>query len=270
MLDTYFIHFTPLVDRFANYQSLCHQITQPVTLITEEDINIDIVRFPFSKDTLFEQLETIYPILVLHQLYCSNSERLLRLIKFDYLSTLCDISSNNTFFASIYNQALSAYSSSNFELSCQHYEAITRFVTSKTSEYCLILEDDSVFTKDYSLFNNVLSNLTKASTSLPFFLDVSNSLGLSQLYASKLTNSDCNIPFFRVLSGQTRCSSAYIINRSAAILILLHKHFILPIVWHLSYVLSLNHVNTYWSTNPLFLQGSQVQLFTSNLTNRNS
>ena len=270
MLDTYFIHFTPLVDRLANYHTLCDQLHDPIALITEKDISIDITRPLFSQDILSKQLEAIYPHLVLHQLYLSNTQHSLRSIKYDYLASVCDTSTKNFFFASIFRQASLAYSDANFELSCQHYEAISRFISTTDHRYCLILEDDSVFTKDASLFDNVLANLSALSTASPLFLDVSNSLGLSHMYAPKLENMGINSPFYRVLTGQTRCSSAYIINRSAALLILTHKYFLLPIDWHLSYALSTDYINTYWSSNPLFLQGSQVQLFQSNLTNRNS
>ena len=51
---------------------------------------------------------------------------------------------------------------------------------------------------------------------------------------------------------------------SCPIISILFVTLVLPIDWHLSYILSLLSVPTYWYGQPLFSQGSQTGYFESN------
>ena len=191
-------------------------------------------------------------------------------IKSRYLTYLCDPSQRHLFFTSVLRQAESSLSYANRELCQQHYEAINRFYSSSNESFCLILEDDSIFTQNYDYLRCILTELVDHYITRPIFLDLSNSLGLDCLYKNKLSRHLPDSLFYRVLCGQTRCSSAYILNKPAAKLILESNKFLLPIDWHLSYTLSAYSIPTYWTSNPLFLQGSQDASFTSNMASRNS
>ena len=270
MLDSYFIHYSPLSERLANYYSIRNKFPFPISLITEHDLTIDIPEPFASIDTLSSQILPIYPLLVLHQLFLGTPNSSLSFIKPLYLSSLCDPSRRHLFYSSILRQAESSFSLSNRELCHQHYEAITRFYLSSDKPFCLILEDDSIFVEDYDLLQGVLNDLVNNYSDRPLFLDISNSLCLDRLYKKKLFMHPTNSLFHRVLFGQTRCSSAYILNKLAAQLILKFKHFLLPIDWHLSYALSVSSISTYWTCSPLFLQGSQDDSFSSNMESRNS
>ena len=54
------------------------------------------------------------------------------------------------------------------------------------------------------------------------------------LYERHPDFSYANPHLARVLPGQTRCASSYIINRKAAFDLLDFQDFVLPIDWHLS------------------------------------
>ena len=271
MLDSYFILYSPLSDRLDNFHSICTQLPFPISLVTERDLTIDIPPPAFTTDCLLSQISPIYSVLLLHQLFLGTPNKpSLSSIKSRYLTYLCDAAQRHLFFTSILRQAESSFSSANLELCQQHYEAINRFYSSSNESFCLILEDDSIFTQNHDYLRRILIELDDNHTTRPLFLDISNSLSLDSLYKNKLTRYSPDLLFYQVLCGQTRCSSAYILNKPAAKLILESTKFLLPIDWHLSYTLSVSSIPTYWTCNPLFLQGSQDASFASNMSSRNS
>ena len=71
--------------------------------------------------------------------------------------------------------------------------------------------------EDINTFNSILSIIHGLDNCEPVFVDVSNSLGLMSLYDRHPDHSTREPHLIRVLPGQTRCASAYIINKPAAI-----------------------------------------------------
>ena len=147
----------------------------------------------------------------------------------------------------------------------QHLEAMRRFIMGD-SNYCLILEDDSlpkITQKDkfQESINSLLNNhLPKA-----FFLDISSSLGLIP-YNQDNTHQNLQ----RMAYGQTRCASSYILSRETVKILLSTIDFIgLPIDWLLTYYFVNLRIHTYWSQDALFIQGSETGTFKSNQLARN-
>ena len=161
-----------------------------------------------------------------------------------------------------------AYSRKNVELGLQHMQAISDFLTS-TSDFCLVLEDDTILASPHtSQFPDRIIHCIDSAASLgEGFYDLSDSLSLS---SSELLDISLTHPFFSLMSpGQTRCSSSYLLTRQVAQALVSHSFpLVLPIDWHLSYLLSLLSVPTYWYSQPLFSQGSQTGHFDSNQFSR--
>tara|TARA_B100000674_G_scaffold499410_1_gene545141 strand:+ start:6870 stop:7706 length:837 start_codon:yes stop_codon:yes gene_type:complete len=168
-----------------------------------------------------------------------------------------------------YSQAISAYSKKNHDLSLQHMNAILAFLDSSL-DYCLILEDDSIpLLSDHSAFRITIDSCLQAIETLgEGYFDLSDSLSLS---ASDNSPTELDPSFSLMSSGQTRCSSAYLLTRNVAkSLISSYFPLVLPVDWHLSYLLSSFAIPTYWYSHPIFTQGSQTGHFDSNQKLRNS
>lgn len=267
-LSIFSIHYSPLSERLEFIQLISSKLEAPIDIVTEQSVSFASSSFQDSIDysLLRSSVEFISDYLLLHFLFLSCGNDIAKLDKRLYLQNLTFPYANQDFFA---RQAISSYSKANYELSCQHYLAISSFLQSK-NELCLILEDDSLLLADINALNYLLSNLQPFYDNIPLFVDVSNSLGLIALYNHRSTSTACNLSLVPVLPGQTRCASAYIINKLAAAEILKNNNFVLPIDWHLSYCLRQRLVATFWSSPGLFLQGSQTDLFVSNQDQRNT
>lgn len=149
-------------------------------------------------------------------------------------------------------QAICSNSVKNYELSCQHLQALRHFIESK-KDFALILEDDSIPIHSFQIMKNVINKIiNRFNTKAAVFIDISDSLGLR---SGKLRQKSL---YMKVAQGRTRCASSYIISKSAALAILDESNDIgLPIDWHYSLTLKNQKISTIWLTIPLFSQGSE-------------
>ena len=267
MLHSYAIHYSPLIQRRRSIDLLANQLNTNITVITESCVDADLVSSMFKQFTqqlLLHQVTFISDLLHLHYKWLISYSGNFNWKK-EYLSEI----SSSEFPRHYYDQAIQAFSLKNVTLSCQHLRAAKLFLENGSEDdLCLIIEDDSILTASSDLFKLIGNLFDFVDNTIPFFLDVSNSLNLSTLYSNKVTSDPSNC-VFEVLCGQTRCASAYILNHSAASL--LSSNIIpplLPIDWHYSYLLRRFGIATYWSESSLFLQGSEQGLFSSNSSAR--
>ena len=185
------------------------------------------------------------------------------------LSRRQHFNTNQHTYSSFYHQAISAYSTKNYELSLQHIQAIILFLQTER-KYCLILEDDSIpiFASILSLQNELEYCLQQINKLNSGYFDISDSLGFAPNQSTNIT--DGKYEFTIMGSGQTRCASAYILTRPTAYKLISQQiPIVLPIDWHLSYLLSMSDSPTYWRNIPIFSQGSQTGHFKSNQNARN-
>ena len=233
-----------MTDRLKFIHSISSKLKASVDIITEQDVSGSSAGFQVLADLSFLRftVEYISDYLLLHSLFLSSGSDIKKLDKRCYLHYLASPHSFQDFFVS---QAISSYSKANYELCCQHYLAISSFLKSE-NKFCLILEDDSIFHEDLSAFNALLSCIDLFHDDVPIFVDVSSSLGLVALYERHPALAANKSYLVSVLPGQTRCASAFIINKSAATKILKLNKFVLPIDWHLSFCLRQQMVQTFW------------------------
>ena len=160
-----------------------------------------------------------------------------------------------------------AYSIKNSELTAQHKYALKTFLASN-QQYLVVLEDDFVLTcskSELEMLNMDAEMLERHEKGGPFFVDLSTSLGLQSRYGIKYIYRD----YYKVMPGQTRCSSAYMLNRLGAEYLLRHWGTpMMPIDWHLSYLGAKIRIGSYWKQKGLFAQGSQLGTYDSNAGNR--
>jgi GR25 family glycosyltransferase involved in LPS biosynthesis len=168
-----------------------------------------------------------------------------------------------------YLQAVSAFSRKNHELTLQHITAVKRFFCSEF-EYCLIIEDDSIpACHNHSHFEQEIETCLQYLHAHPIgYYDISDSFGI---YANTQKQQSEDLVFCRMAPGQTRCASSYLLTRGSARILLDYTTYpVLPVDWHLSYILSKSDCPTFWHNQPLFTQGSQAGLFQSNQASRNA
>ena len=266
-LSIFSIHYSPLTDRLKFIHSISSKLKVPVDIITEQQVAYSASDFHDLTDLSFLRysVEYISDYLLLHLLFLSSGNDIK---KFDKRCYLQHLAFPHSFQDSFVSQAIGSYSKANYELCCQHYFAISSFLKSK-NQFCLILEDDSLLLEDINSFKAILSCVDFVHNDAPMYVDVSNSLGLIALYDRHQPFAANKPRLVPVLPGQTRCASAYIINKLAAIEILKFHQFVLPIDWHLSFCLRKQMVHTFWSSPALFLQGSETDLLVSNQNQRN-
>jgi len=271
-LSTYIIHYTPLTERLWHLKNsyLWHLLLPKV--VTEETIKEfreflppSVLLWPNSsvRAEILAQVTKIHPILLRNLFAIQNDETLEYPEPFRAYSAAL-ISQIYPF----YLQAISALSDKNYDLSCQHLCALILFLRG-SNDTCLILEDDSIACEsNQEHFSIQLEYINSSAYTLkPIFIDISNSLNLRP----KTGFYDHEFCIKRVLPGQTRCASSYLVNRAAAIEIINNSFpIVLPVDWHYSYVMSTHEINTYWSNRPVFYQGSQGEWYNSNQSNRNN
>lgn len=272
-LACYLIHYSPLVERLRT------QVNSPLwhlllpTVVDEYLASSEASFFPFHfhllasvKAQIMAQCTEIVHILSLH--HKSLLSRNLDI----HPACPCQIRSTKDplVIRGFYSQAVSSYSPKNHELTLQHLKAMKLFLESG-QDYCLILEDDSIpIHTNPSRFEQYMHEcLNHVCILKDGFFDISNSFGFRPYMSSP---SDFSSPcFIKMAPGQTRCASSYLVSRDAASLIVNQSYpIVLPVDWHISYILSRHSLQTYWYNQPMYSQGSQSGDFISNQASRNS
>ena len=271
-VKSYIIHYSPLLERLETQRkSPAWNLLNP-QIVSEINYQNEARSNPFleGKDDkvtsqIMAQVSKIVKTLALHCWSISQQRLTVELSSNLILKQADEIKLTQEF----YSQALRAYSRKNHELSLQHIRAMKLFLRSGR-DYCLILEDDSIPIENnqYKLSHQLKKCFEDVNLHTCGYFDISNSLGLAPNLTNwggkKISN------FVQMSSGQTRCSSSYLISRESALNIVSNSDpIVLPIDWHLSYVLNKYSIATYWHTNPLFKQGSESGCFESNQESRN-
>ena len=259
------IHYTPLVERMAKIREVEFPDSWDRIIFTELDLErsgyIDNGE-KFSKSIAVKQIEFIISYLTLHIKILQDRKiepkraykDQLRLREYQGLERqIADCQR--------------AYSIKNSELTAQHKHALNTFLGG-SREYLVVLEDDFVLTcsnSELEMLNTDAEMLACHEKGGPFFADLSSSLGLQSRYGKKYVYRD----YYAVMPGQTRCSSAYMLNRLGAEYLLSHWGTpMMPIDWHLSYLGAKLRIGSYWKQKGLFAQGSQLGTYDSNAGNR--
>jgi len=271
-LASYLIHYSPLVDRLKSQtDSASWKILSP-TVITEQHSIKEGLQFPYAGDLgpltraeIMAQCSEIIHILSLHSESIRRENFVIR------RADLRKISFGNYHKLALdyYLQAMAAHSRKNYELTCQHLKAIELFIKSG-KDYCLILEDDAIPINDNPLIlEKELEECLRCVYKLnEGYFDISNSLGFSA-YRDDSTYS-LGPTFTQMAAGQTRCASSYLLSRRTANLIVSKTdNIVLPVDWHISYILCRFSCPTFWYNKPIFAQGSQSGQFSSNQALRN-
>lgn len=271
-LATFIVHYSPLSSRLRSQQeSVAWELLSP-TIVTEQHCSSEVISSPYLGDAsllaqalIMAQTSQIVHILKLHSDSLSRGFSEIECAH----STSCSVDIDVPAVYDFFTQAVRAYSRKNHELSLQHILAVKLFLKSG-KEYALILEDDSlpVFNSLSWLQQALDGCLRSACRSGEGFFDISDSLG----FRPKKPRSDNEFePTFIAMGyGQTRCASAYLLTRGVADLVVRQPEpIVLPIDWHLSYILSFVACPTFWYNRSIFVQGSQSGFFESNQASRN-
>jgi hypothetical protein len=259
----YAIHYTPLTERSRNIRHIEHIIGNSIEIVTEHISFQCTGKFakspkldPLSKAELAGQILSIKDLLTanLNALNKSSSPS-------QYLD-------DASMFRWYLNQAIDVFSEKNQVLTLQHQYALNLFIESPCKcDYCIIIEDDAIpypesLARLHEIVNYISVNFDARKS---IYCDLTDSLGL------QLADSKLSLPIFQVERGRTRCSCGYLVNRSAAVQLISHNEsYLMPIDWFYSYLLKELDIPTFWSSSPVFSQGSELGLFNSNSPNRSS
>ena len=264
--DFYLIHYSPLKDRINYWTDTGLSAQLNLNIITENDI---LVNCPKFHDVSKSEISSFSFLLLINQYLRAQSE-----VFDNRLNTILNYSLSEEFIVSIQNNIKSVFTVGNEELISQHFTAICMFISSN-SPYCIILEDDSTLNEAFKLknINTFLNSFAYFQMrDMPIFCDLSKSLNLDM--QPMITNYALfkNAWMYEVLPGQTQCSSAYMLNRRCAQLLMnlfLTNHSFMPIDFLLSYFLNRKRVTTLWPYFSYFSQGSMINQYKSNSLSRN-
>jgi hypothetical protein len=177
----------------------------------------------------------------------------------------------NIVYSSLLRNVLSP-SKATIEHTCQHLFCIEHAIIIKDLPYLLVVEDDAIpVSSNIAVDVDRLMHYAKLSLKDDFFIDLGNGLGLTAKKANQYSDQKSKSlrPLEMVDSGRTRCSYAYILSISACKIIttIMRRNEYIPLMpsdWHLSLLLKESGIDCYWSSKPLFVQGSESGKYISN------
>lgn len=267
-LQAFLIHYTPLADRLVFQQSsyvwnlfnpiLVDENNHLASLFIDKSLSVLSHRVKLS---IMSQISAIYQILNYHSSMIKANNIWIRPASASMARSRPSRESLSVF----YRLAVNSLSNKNLTLSSQHLLAISIFAHSG-KEFGLFLEDDAMAIPSsvISFETEMKKMLASIDSDKEGYYDISNSFGW------KPSCTGQGVGFSKMVDGQTKCSSSYILTQKTAHMLLSRYEYpILPIDWHLSYLLRTKAIPTYWAFNPLFEQASQIGSFRSNQLDRN-
>ncbi len=152
-----------------------------------------------------------------------------------------------------------------YEVALMHLEALERGIATN-KKWILVLEDDAVIQEN---FVDTLQNLIKLPHHHRLWINLNDGVG-PNLFIKK---SDTAMPFgnfYQIKPPMTRCTVAYLVNRTLAVEILdeFKVHGIInwvPIDFAIDAIIKKLNANCYWQEPSSVLQGSSNGKYKSNL-----
>jgi hypothetical protein len=132
---------------------------------------------------------------------------------------------------------------------------IYRLIAKSNDELCLILEDDFVLTEDFNHYLNEFIN------NLPNDFDCVFMSSCCDLKPKH--NNVVNKYFYE--EETSRCTTAYLIKKETCQKILSIANYTAPIDWHLNFIKEKLGLKFYWTDPIIVLQGSEKDIYKSNL-----
>lgn len=132
---------------------------------------------------------------------------------------------------------------------------IYRLIAKSNNNLCLILEDDFVLTENFNHYLNEFLN------NLPNDFDCIFMSSCCDLKPKH--NNVVNKYFYE--EETSRCTTAYLIKKETCEKILSIANYTAPIDWHLNFIKEKLGLKFYWSDPIIVLQGSEKDIYKSNL-----
>jgi hypothetical protein len=132
---------------------------------------------------------------------------------------------------------------------------IYRLVAKSNNQLCLILEDDFVLTENFNHYLNEFLN------NLPNDFDCIFMSSCCDLKPKH--NNVVNKYFYE--EETSRCTTAYLIKKETCEKILSIANYTAPIDWHLNFIKEKLGLKYYWTDPIIVLQGSEKDIYKSNL-----
>lgn len=128
-------------------------------------------------------------------------------------------------------------------------------IVESSNDICLILEDDFYLTENFNFYiEEFLKNLPESFDCI--FMSSCCNLTPSH-------NNCVNSYFYE--EKTSRCTTAFLINKSACEKILKIKNYTFPIDWHLNAIQKELSLKFYWTDPIIVLQGSEQNIYKSNI-----
>ena len=272
-LACFIIHYTPLKARRQQIHQSKLTSHLPCSFVTEQDVKVDyknvVCKMPLDEYSRVcqHQIRSISCYLEMHlamiKKEINDPEEFIK--RWPYL----DLNIKKKKELEWTTRAYNVFSKKSRVLSEQHISAMRQFLNLNQSySHCIFLEDDSLPLFSGNEMKNKINEMTDIlkTTSKRIFIDLSDSLNLQY---ETIKNEISTFGIYKVLSGQTRCSSSYLMDRESIKEITKSKEIAyMPIDWHISYLLKTHEINTYWTKSPLFTQGSMTGRYQSNAVER--
>lgn len=153
-------------------------------------------------------------------------------------------------------KAFHKLSLSEISLTIKHCE-VYRKIADRSDDYCIIMEDDSLLTEDFSIKFSAMHEQAPSSYD---FIFISSGCGL---HAGPLEENKLIYP---KAHPATRCTGAMVVKKEACKKLLdTMIPFHMVIDWELNYQLCLHNFNVYWAEPTIVEQGSESGFFKSAL-----
>ena len=250
-IPVYLIHYTKLSNRLKSFASVSERVgLSNVEIVSRFDSEcLDTSYFNSGKLKWSSDLLIIRDVLIANALQSSlqNSSYL------ELIDKAKSIDGNPPWmdYRTLINGEISVL--------MKHLYALTSISQSPAS-HGIIFEDD-VLCHDNTeeLFNITLQSLTESI----HYIDLAGGCGLHPCSSLDELQKMPNMALLGI--NRTRTNAAYLVSRNMARFFVDNfLPFALPIDWHLQSILNYNsNINVFWTLEPIFLHGSETNLFKS-------
>ena len=259
LLPFYFIHYTPLGDRFLNIQNIVKSFniegsSEIVRAFDAEELSVVSHNTDFSKLIWNQRILDLKPYLLSNTYFCQENNSLKSYIDiYKHFS-----SSTETVPEWMHYRCLKT---GEISVLFKHFYALMR-IANGTESHGIICEDDILLHKQ-SLLN--LSSIISCLDDQVDYIDLAGGANLKPCNEFELNNNIKNKNLAKLVIPRTRTNASYLISRRAAkIFVANYFPLVFPIDWHLQYILNLHvYLKCFWAIDPVFIHGSETSHFNS-------
>ena len=263
MIPSYLIHSKVTSERRQRAENALKKYTSDITVIECFDAvdlrNYFIEGFSYDTELIWnEQLALIKPILIDNYNSINEKKHISNGIEFVRLFKQYDDNIHQQNYDWLQYRGLNC---GEISVNMKHFFALSS-IAMGNYDYGLIAEDDIIENNsfEFELFQNLFPMIKSHAID---YLDLAGGCSLHPCPSCDQIDEISNLAHLGV--NRTRTNAAYLVSKSLA------KFFVsnffplaTPIDWHLMSILQrLSELKTYWTLSPIFIHGSETDVYSS-------